>query len=439
MSQKAFSPRTVFVVVSIITLFLLVGSVILQSIYFRADEVDSAAFLDPASFSVKPDSTVELQIRANFAGESLTTGGQFVLEYDQTKLKLQSLTPLEGWQTLKLEAGTSKIYWAFLPDQSIGTVVKTKNEIRFALVKLIALSVGPANININQAESSIISIDPSKSPAEYNAIRSVQNSVGAVSTSSGAITLPPISLPNKDQVLSVFKNQRIVRSEVIAATDTARVLLSLQYLGQVSVNFGITPQLNSVAESTESSTHHSIPLLGLSPNTRYYYQVAVYSPDRKSVTRGQVKTFTTTIEGTGRLSTNNTQITALPEKGKSFVDVIVSPRDEADASINSEISLEITSTTGQISQQSEQGNLIIGRAMPTSNSSERVTIGAISDGKVLKEIEVEFDPTIIEQSEQTPELKTRAGVTPINLLFLFGSMAGLLLFGLIFIHLSRSR
>src|SRR3990172_327732 len=98
--MKLISTRATLIIVSLVTIALLAGSVVLQQIVFRAEQEFAALTLSPTTFRASQGQPVDLKINSISANQVIVSGLQVKLGYESAKLTFNEVVPPIGWQTL---------------------------------------------------------------------------------------------------------------------------------------------------------------------------------------------------------------------------------------------------------------------------------------------------------------------------------------------------
>jgi hypothetical protein len=436
--KRALSNRTVFVILSLVTALLLIGSMVLQNIYFKAEQVDSSLFLAPITFSRKPNSSVTLQIKANFQGSAVIAGAEFYLEYNQSLLEFSQAEASPPFVSLKIVTGKGTLAWALLPANDLGATAQLDKEVTFGSVTFKTLAEGQATIRLRQPDSSITLIDSSRSPSIYNAIASVQDSSGVISE-RGQETAGPVGVLTKSaEAIPTFSAQKVLRSEPIVSDVAAKLLVSLKYVGLVTVRFGTTKDLPLTIETTEPSQHHLIDFSNLEPETRYYYQLTVYSEDRKTALRTQTRSFVTSGGGGGLADQKQTSVAVLPETTAKEAKVVIVARDAQGKISSEDLAILPESGVAQVLELQTLNGITVATIVSSIPTNQTVDLSIRAQDREIAKAKIKFDDSIAEQAEPTYRFPSSAVITPDKALFLFLAAAGMILFGALFIRLAKS-
>lgn len=435
--MKTSSRRTA-VILSIVTLILLLGSVLLQNIYFKADQISSSVFFSPTTFTAQPNQRVELAIKAVAEGTAVIGGAQFSIEYDQRLLRFESVESAASWQLIdsKTENGVTTI--VFLPEPSTGAATRISQEATFGIVVFTALSEGQGTIRYRASDTIISAFDTAQEKPYYNAIRSLQDATGLISVSGrGATSLPRQVL--SETTAPVVSGQKVLEANVLPAASAAHLLVRLQYAAPVVVRFGTSTELLSTLESTEAAEHHSLQLSGLSPDTRYYYSLEVFTVDKKSSIRSQLRSFVTAPNGSGVTDQSATLIRAFPETARNETQIIVALRDTTQSAVAVSATSAVVGGDARVVTQTTTSGIHTAVIQSLSPVAQTVRVATTTtDGAVVSQ-SVVFDPNRAESIQPTDKTDEKIVLNNKALSLLFALLAGMMLFGFLFIRLAKSK
>jgi hypothetical protein len=437
--RRALSSRAVFIILSLITAVLLFGSMVLQNVYFKADQVDSSLYISPTTFSRKPNSSVTLQVKAKIQGAAVIAGAQFYLEYDQSLLEFSETTATPPFTSLQSVADEGVVAWTLLPSTESGTTVQLSGEVTFGSVTFKTIAEGQATVRFRQSDSSITAIDSSRSPALYNAIVSIQDSSGIISERNGEAAKPTETLTKSAEVLPTFSAQKVLRNEPVVSDVAAKLLVSLKYVGGVSVRFGTTSDLPLTIEASELSQHHLIDFSALEPETRYYYQLIVYSEDKKTSLKTQTKSFVTSSAGGGIADQKLTSVAVLPEVATKTAKVVIAARDDQGKVSSEQLTVVPVSGSAQVIEQRALNGITVATISSTITTNQSVALSVRAGEREVAQAKLTFDPSIADHTEPMYKFPGPIQITPNNAALLFLVAAGMILFGMLFIRLARSK
>lgn len=393
------SPRLAFVMVSVATLILLVGSVLLQRVIFKAAESESSFYLTPTSFSVRPGATVSLTLRSNFTTPAFVVAGQVAIEYDATELEYVEIVPSGNFITKKIVNNTGELLWAYTPEPSQGLVAHLRFDVAVGTITFKALAESATTITVDPSRTIISAIDPQGISSLYNAVVSTQGSVGqvAATASAGDIAAPAAVELNTDHWQTTI--QQITRVETVAYPTVAVVIAQLRYLGRVEVNFGL--KANSLTQKTASGradTNQTIRLNALSPGKQYFYQVQTVSAAGGAGSSSQIKTFTTPLESSEAVSAETSQLIAVSPMASQATDIYAKLRSAAGDAVEAR-SVVFQVASGEATIMVSDDALPKAHVQTLSKQKQKVVIEAVSGENVIARTSLLFDPTIEQLAE----------------------------------------
>lgn len=424
-------------IVSLITLALLVGSVVLQRIVFRAAESQASVFLTPSTFIVKPQGLVSLDIVSNFSQEAFVASSQFVVEFDPKHLEFNSAVASSGFTTTKVTPSEGKISWLLSPAKSQGIVGLYNGQTTVGRLNFLATTEGGTTISIDPRLSVISAVDPEGKYALYNAIRSTQNAVGEITNLSNSTKVTPTTVGLDQPNGTIFSTQRIASSKVIPLDSRALIAVDLRYLGNIEVNFGPTEELGNKLIGVGIDTTHLIDLQGLASNANYFYQLKVLSENGKTIITSPVRTFVTVGSGDGPIDANLSELVPVTQLPANKTDVLVVLRNEKGEVVEpKEIELKIITGEATVVPVAQTNPYIV-TTSTALGSRQTVTLGAYVDNKEIDRAEITFDPGRTQQF--SPEINSDLSVKFDRSvqLTLASLLAVLLLSGLVLVRLLK--
>lgn len=388
--------RVAFVIVSIVTIFLLVGSVVLQRIVFSAAESSSDVYLSPSSFIVQPNGQVDLDIVASFSIPAYIASAQFVVTYDRQRLEYQDIDVSSGFGVEGVDDQSGRTNLLVVPGPAYGIVGEYSGTIRIATLSFKALSAGPVNVELDPRLTRISAIDPEGQYALYNPVISVQNTFGEISTqtSTRLITPPPAGEAIAPSP-SLVSTQRIVHSNISALSDQALMIFNLRYIGGIRVDYGTNSQLSNSINTTTTNISHLLRLRNLEENTRYFYRVSVFDADGQTALSWPVRSFTTgELNEEGSIDPRRSELIAVsPVTNRSTLLTFV-PRDsEGNLVSPGSVNFRVKEGEASLSLSSSATPTIISLAT-LINTKQTVVIEAIADDAVVASSSVVFDPSL---------------------------------------------
>ncbi len=305
MSRPVASTRTVFVLVTLVTLILIVGSAILNRIVFKAASADAALYFDQSTVSIKPETNFTVNVLAQLSSAADISGAQFELNFDPSVLKLTDASPAASWKQAYSKSDEGKLLIAIVP---LGNVVHTdKASSGLELVTLTFRSVaeGVSGLTLTNTNAMLAVSAPPLSKGIENVVQSVVDAQVRVSTTAPAApssdNLKVDATATTDNQLT-FSSQRLISTEQVLTPDSAVILVRLEHPARVSVAFGQTATLGNRADYSTRTDQAAVRIAGLTAGQRYFYQVVAEDDDAANRVLGQVKSFELpTLSATGKV------------------------------------------------------------------------------------------------------------------------------------------
>ena len=246
--------KVAFVIVSLITIVLLIGSAVLQRIVFKAAESSASVYLSPANFIIKPEGQVKINIISDFSTVAFVTAGQLVLEYDSDDLTFVESVESSNFETKKIIVQENRIYWAVVPSLNKGVVGEFSGAITIGQLVFVAKNEGSTRVSLIPEKTIISAIDPEGSSALYNTVVSVLECVGAITVNTIAAKAGE---GHKSEISTniIFTSQQIINNQVIALADQSLHLIELNRLGLINIFYGKTENLGNVVKSSRIDTN----------------------------------------------------------------------------------------------------------------------------------------------------------------------------------------
>ncbi|MEX1052042.1 MAG: cohesin domain-containing protein [Patescibacteria group bacterium] len=432
------STRLAFVFVTLATIVLLVGSVLLQRIVFKAAESESSFYLAPTSFSVQPGGTVELTLRSNFSIPAYVVAGQVAVTYDETELEFVAITPSSDFLTKKSISSAGEALWAFVPAARHGLVAALRGDVAIGVVTFKALTEAATTIAIDPSRTIISAIDPEGTNALYNAVISTQGSVGQVSeTASSSLVTAPEVADQADEVAGTL--QQITRVEVVPYPTEAVVLVGQRFLGKAMVRFG--PSATSLSQrvtTTTADTNQAIRLSGLASAKSYFYQVASLTSAGEIGALSQVKTFTTPAVSVEPVSADTSELAASSPLASRETDLYGKFRDASDnATIAGSPTFRVAEGEAIISVADDTLPRISVQTL--SSAKQKVIVEAVVGETVIARSSLLFDPTIEQLAEPAAAISQTLPLNRSIQLIILAVLAIVLTSGLVLARLFRIR
>ncbi len=444
--MKNLSPRTHFIVATVLTLILLIGSTVLQQLIFKADQEPATLSLSPTNFRTVQGGFIDVDILSGSGDTVFVTGLQAELTYEPTSLELVESVPATGWTTLSLATVPGRSRWSIVPLQTTTSIAEITGTTTLGRLRFKAVAAGVAVISFNQASTILAAVDPVQGNFVYNAATSVQSTAGTITAATESdLSFPETSLTTltapETTVQPLFGSQRIVSTYAAAGSRDAVVFVTLGYPGRAAIEFGLTPQLGNRVESLSESTQHTLQLSSLASQKQYYYRVVGEQVGEQSRVVGTTRSLTMPVASTTNVvSTEASEVIAFPNRTERDAALFVFPRDEAGGAVGgAEVALSAPEGI-TVSQPKKQLDYYRFDLTSQLSKKELVTFHPLADGEIaLGSASTIFDPnyTTVAQSRTVKELVLDWNQRTLN--FVLGAAILLFLFGVLFVRLVRSR
>ncbi len=444
--MKGTSPRFHFILVVIITLFLLVGSTILQQLVFKADQETATLVLSPATFRTTEGTVLDIDIQNASADTVFATGLQVEVEVDADKLELIEALPKVGWRTLVLQQTPGKIHWLIAPTAAETTIAEVSDQTSFGRVRFKALTAGTTSLTLNEQATILAAVDPAQGNFVYNAAVGVQSSSGTISSISElnldfpetAVTTLTAPETNREPI---FGAQRITSTYAAATTRDALIFITLAFPGRASVEFGTTPQFGNIVESVNENISHVIRLASLESERQYYYRVIGERAGEQSRVVGVTRSITLpAVSATNKLSAEDSEVIAFPNKTDRLASVYAFPRDASGAAVT-DTSITLTPPAGVVAAApKKQAGYWQFDVTSTGAKKEVVAFRpSLGDGTLLASASIVFDPNYSPAKRTASVQELVLEWNQRTMVFMLGAAFILFLLGFLFVRLVRSR
>jgi hypothetical protein len=440
------SPRFHFILVVLVTLFLLVGSTLLQQLVFKADQEAATLAVLPTTFRTTEGSVVDFDIQNLSADTVFATGLQVELALDATKLEFAEALPRSGWRTLVLEQSPGAIYWLLAPETTQPTITELGNDASLGRIRFRALASGSTSVSLNQKGTILAAVDPAQGNFVYNAAFGVQNSAGTIAA-SGEVNLefPETAVETLTAPEStnepLFGAQRITSVYSAATSRDVLVFVTLAYPGRASIEFGRTPRFGNSVESVTENTNHVLRLASLESGQQYYYRVIGEQAGEQSRVVGVTRSIDLPAPSTSQvLSARETEVIAFPNKTKQQSSLYVFPRDESGAAV---ASADLTLTASEqisVAPAKKQAGYWEFDVTGAVGRKEVVSLRPqLADQTLLTSASVVFDPNYTSSAHAPSVQELVLAWNQKTMGFMFGAAILLFLLGFLFVRLVRSR
>lgn len=430
------STRTIFVIVSLVTLVLLIGSTIVDRLVFRADQVSASVVTLPSSvqLSLGEQTTLAVQIESEAVASVVTA--EFTWQFDEKALEVVGVTPVSGWQTKKTTTSAGVLRWVLIPTGEHGQLTTITGPTVVGGIIIKSKIAGTAVLKPLAAETRLAAVDPDAPTSVYNAVASVQDTSIVVSASgtprpASAVEILPDAVIQP--VESTNAVQQIQSTEVFIYPTSALVFVALRYPAVVSIEFGLTPALGNTIELLEATTNHVGRLEGLKESTRYYYRVVTRSVQGNSQIVSSLYGLATQPASQFAPDPARSELKLFPSTARAATSAYVILRDQNnDPILGQPPTLEVVSGQASITATSTALGRYAFAITSDSGREQTVRVRASHNGRLIAEQSIRFDPTytapIPEPARSTAlELSREVIVLLASGLLLVGLLAGFLI------------
>lgn len=444
--MNSASPRFHFILVVFITLFLLIGSTILQQLVFKADQETATLVLSPATFRTTEGAVVDFDIQNASADTVFATGLQVELEVDVDKLELVEALPKVGWRTLVLQQTPGKVHWLLAPAAAESTIAEVADQTSLGRVRFKATSAGTTSLTLSEQATILAAVDPAQGNFVYNAAVGVQSTSGTISSLSElnldfpetAVTTLTAPETNREPL---FGAQRITSTYAAATARDALIFITLAYPGRVSVEFGLTPQFGNLVESINENTSHVLRLASLDPEGQYYYRVIGEQAGEQSRVVGVTRSITLpAVSATNQFSVEQSEVIAFPNKTDRLASIYAFPRDASGAAVT-DTSITLNPSEGVVvaAPKKQAGYWQFDVAGTVAQKEVMAFRPNLENGTMLASASIVFDPNYSPTKRTTSVQELVLEWNQRTMMFMLGAAFILFLLGFLFVRLVRSR
>ncbi len=410
--QPIGNSRLLFIVVSILTLILLIGSVVLERIVFRAEQVSGSVLLSPATWQVGQGQTFAVSLQSDLATTAYVSALQTQINWPSDKVELVKATPEQSWQTISLNAKSGEINWAIAPATTFGTLVPVQGQTAFGRLEFKAVSTGSVSFKFSQNHTILAAVDLTNQLKVYNAATLVQGNSGTIGDLSSHNTTPVTSNLSSVAPITDFQGQKLTIGQPIILPTSALLVVKSQQTSLAKLEFGLTEKLGSSVEDQQLSNDRLLKIVGLEPNARYYYRVSIGATSSSQVS-GQIRSFTTGSFSSSPVDVSKSEFLAEPAQGQSLSTLYVVLRDSQGQAVRSDQvpTLSILAGKAQLESVSQNEGLYSSSLIADSQAGhQQVVILASLNSQPIGESTVTFDPkTGVSQTNQNQEAQVILG------------------------------
>ncbi|MEK9167560.1 MAG: cohesin domain-containing protein [Patescibacteria group bacterium] len=440
MSRQLVSTKTAFVLISLVTMGLLVGSALLNQIVFKAASSTATVYFDQSSVQIRPNATFNINVLADLSAPVEITGIQFELNFDP---KIVAVTETEAsafWKKVVSRVENGKLLFVAVPTGEKVLVDKSVTELKVANLKFTGLAEGVTNLAFTPANSILAASDVWNSKEIKNIVESV---IDTRITVSG---LAPVA--KKDNLIAdavttqedlVFSSQRIVSTSEILSPNSAVILVRLQQPARILIAFGQTTAFGNQADFSNRTSQAAVRIAGLESGKRYYYQVVAEDDNATNKVLGQIKSFELpALSSSGVV--DRAELTVFPSRAANETVVYATFFDKENQVVGG-LTPELQTNSEKVSSTkfSEVAGLYQAVVNSFETKKQSINYTLLLNGQKYATASSIFDPSLndsLDGSKQ-PLLNLQLNQKLINLIL--GLIAGLLLLGIGFLKLARAK
>ncbi|MEK7202096.1 MAG: cohesin domain-containing protein [Patescibacteria group bacterium] len=441
MSLRAVSTRTAFVLVSIVTILLIVGSAFLSRVVFKAASSSATLYFSQSSIQAKPETTFKIEILADLSASADLTGVQLELNFDPKIVNPTDFKPAVRWKKVFSKVENGKLFLVMVPVEDQVQSNQAATGLSLVSLTFTTLAEGATNLTLTAANTLLAVASTPGAKGVENVVESVIDA--QVSVSNMAIATPTDdslkvnAITTQDEV--VFSSQRILSTSSILTPSSAVILVHLEHPARVSVAFGATTALGNRADYSTRADQAAIRIAGLAASQRYYYQVVAEDDDATNRVLGQIKSFELPALSSAT-TVDRAELTIFPARaatGATAYAVFFDQDNKVVSGLNPEIKVDTDRVSAtKFSEVSGLYQSVLG-----SLETEKLTIfsAVLLDGQELAGANVMFDPALANTAVKPNQtfLAIKFDQKTINVILAL--VAGLLMLGVGFYKLARAR
>lgn len=393
-----------FVSLAVISAVVLIA---ITSLSFSAAKSQAAVQISFDSPSVAPGSTTNANITVDFPISTDVVAFEFALNYDPSLLRIVKAVALEGFRTTKFVTNENEIRWLIVPERSLGKSVTKSGQLKVAQLSLETRAAGSARITFVPGEVRIAAIDYAEQPVVYNAAVSSQVASLRIAASAPLVEDQPTDydlLPIFESIKEQSGIQRITNLEIISLARSALLLANTKYGAMIRVDFGRSQgELTSTVESTEINDRHMLRIIGLEPQTRYYYRVSIVNTARNMTVSTQTRSFVTTALGEGSVSADKSEVRVFPQPAENTASIIVVPKNESGEIVEAQLGAESDGGVeiSDFTDFSGARRATVSKTTPGENFTVQVSL----NGQEAQALSVVFDKDYTVKNESEAQQK----------------------------------
>ncbi|MDP3992623.1 MAG: hypothetical protein Q8Q05_00145 [bacterium] len=441
MSRRLISTRTAFVLVSIVTIFLIVGSAVLSRVVFKAATSSATLYFSQASIRAKPEKTFKVDVLADLSAPGNLTGVQLELNFDPKIVTPTDVRPAAFWKQAFSKVENGKLFLVLVPIEKQVQISKASTGLSLASLTFTTLAEGATNLTLTAANTLLAVASTPEAKGVENAVQSVVDAQVNVSSSNApSPTDSPLrinAVTTEDEL--VFSSQRILSTSPILTPNSAVILIHLEHPARVSVAFGATPALGNRADHSTRTNQAAVRIAGLEAGQRYYYQVVAEDDNTTDRVLGQIKSFELPIMSSGA-TVDRAELTIFPARAATNATayaVFYDPDNKVVSGLNPEINIDTDRVSAtKFSEVSGLYQSVLGSLEPKKTT---IFSAVLLDGQELVGTSAIFDPALANPAVKSSQTFLAIKWDQLTINAILALVAALLLFGVGFYKLARAR
>ena len=151
MSNRFVSTRTAFVLVAMVTLVLIIGSVVLNRIVFKAASSSATLYFSQSTIQAKPDTVFSVDVLADLSSAANINGVQLELNFDPQLLRPTNTQPAALWKQVFSRIDEGKLLLVMVPLESGAQTDKAEFGLRLSRVTFVTLAEGATHLTLTTA------------------------------------------------------------------------------------------------------------------------------------------------------------------------------------------------------------------------------------------------------------------------------------------------
>lgn len=423
--------RLLFILTSLITVTLLLGSAVLQRLVFRAEPTSATVGFSVDSFTLGSGQEMAVKIDLTVDRPVTILAGELVVNYPDQSLILTSVVAEPGWRLAKTKPETGALR---LVVEAVGQAPSPVNQSTSLLtINFVARAPGLAFLEIAAAKTRLALTDPNLPSSVLELLAGGEKIIGSVANrlvQEPIVSQLPASPALKDSPPpAVDQLPRAVARQVVLGSRSAVFFFQSPSPTVSIIRYGDSRLSQSVKTATPQNDS-ALVIGGLQVGKRYYYRAELETTDQTKIL-GSLQSFQTLQAGQGPLQSDHSSLVAV---GGAESRIFFFARDSQDRPVLAENVVILTENDqvkiGSISHQPDYLTATATAPTPTlTKFSARAT-----DGTILATSE----PVLVGQVRAEPtDRSTISQLLALRLVAIVAAVA--LLLGLLLFRLTRWR